>query len=348
MILDPKPGTDRSTSGPRRPTAWAALRPATLLRPLSGRRRGRRARGRRDAARRRRLVDAAEPAPDRAGRRRLRLPPRRRHHPAARPALAPPARRRPRAVADLRRRRPRLDRRAAGPAAPLPGAVIYELHLGTFTPEGTLDAALGKLDHLRRPRRRPRRAAAGQRVQRHPQLGLRRRALVRRPRALRRAGGVPALRRRAATPPASASSRTSSTTTSGPSGNYLPLFGPYLSTEGAQHLGRLASTSTARARRRCAATSSTTCAMWLRGLPRRRAAARRRARAVDGPTERPPARGDGGRGRGASPPHLGRPADADRRVGPQRPAAGHPARGRRLRPRRPVERRLPPRRARRR
>jgi maltooligosyltrehalose trehalohydrolase len=28
------------------------------------------------------------------------------------------------------------------------GAVIYELHLGTFTPEGTLDAAIGKLDHL--------------------------------------------------------------------------------------------------------------------------------------------------------------------------------------------------------
>ncbi|MGA8256050.1 MAG: alpha-amylase family glycosyl hydrolase, partial [Nocardioides sp.] len=31
----------------------------------------------------------------------------------------------------------------------LAGAVIYELHLGTFTPEGTLDAALSRLDHLR-------------------------------------------------------------------------------------------------------------------------------------------------------------------------------------------------------
>ncbi|MGZ4474863.1 MAG: malto-oligosyltrehalose trehalohydrolase [Nocardioides sp.] len=31
----------------------------------------------------------------------------------------------------------------------LAGSVIYELHLGTFTPEGTLDAALGRLDHLR-------------------------------------------------------------------------------------------------------------------------------------------------------------------------------------------------------
>lgn len=30
----------------------------------------------------------------------------------------------------------------------LRGAVIYELHLGTFTPEGTLDAAIGKLGYL--------------------------------------------------------------------------------------------------------------------------------------------------------------------------------------------------------
>lgn len=28
------------------------------------------------------------------------------------------------------------------------GAVVYELHVGTFTPEGTLDAATGRLDHL--------------------------------------------------------------------------------------------------------------------------------------------------------------------------------------------------------
>ena len=30
----------------------------------------------------------------------------------------------------------------------LAGTIIYELHVGTFTPEGTLDAAAGKLDHL--------------------------------------------------------------------------------------------------------------------------------------------------------------------------------------------------------
>jgi maltooligosyltrehalose trehalohydrolase len=31
---------------------------------------------------------------------------------------------------------------------PLSSAVVYELHIGTFTPEATLDAAIGKLDHL--------------------------------------------------------------------------------------------------------------------------------------------------------------------------------------------------------
>jgi malto-oligosyltrehalose trehalohydrolase len=32
---------------------------------------------------------------------------------------------------------------------PLHGSLIYELHVGTFTPDGTLDAAIGRLDHLR-------------------------------------------------------------------------------------------------------------------------------------------------------------------------------------------------------
>jgi maltooligosyltrehalose trehalohydrolase len=39
---------------------------------------------------------------------------------------------------------------SAGKFQPLPLAsgVVYELHIGTFTPEGTLDAAIGKLDYL--------------------------------------------------------------------------------------------------------------------------------------------------------------------------------------------------------
>ena len=31
---------------------------------------------------------------------------------------------------------------------PLASGIIYELHIGTFTEEGTLDAAIGKLEHL--------------------------------------------------------------------------------------------------------------------------------------------------------------------------------------------------------
>jgi maltooligosyltrehalose trehalohydrolase len=30
----------------------------------------------------------------------------------------------------------------------LPGAILYEMHIGTFTPEGTFDAAIARLDHL--------------------------------------------------------------------------------------------------------------------------------------------------------------------------------------------------------
>jgi maltooligosyltrehalose trehalohydrolase len=37
---------------------------------------------------------------------------------------------------------------AAWTGRPLAGAVIYELHVGTFTPDGTLDALVDRLDHL--------------------------------------------------------------------------------------------------------------------------------------------------------------------------------------------------------
>ncbi|MEU6534477.1 malto-oligosyltrehalose trehalohydrolase [Streptomyces sp. NPDC047000] len=39
-------------------------------------------------------------------------------------------------------------RTADWPGRPLPGAVLYELHVGTYTPEGTLDAAAARLEHL--------------------------------------------------------------------------------------------------------------------------------------------------------------------------------------------------------
>jgi maltooligosyltrehalose trehalohydrolase len=42
----------------------------------------------------------------------------------------------------------RLDRRLVARGRRLPGSVVYELHVGTFTADGTLDAALERLDHL--------------------------------------------------------------------------------------------------------------------------------------------------------------------------------------------------------
>ncbi|MBB5119184.1 malto-oligosyltrehalose trehalohydrolase [Streptomyces eurocidicus] len=42
----------------------------------------------------------------------------------------------------------RFPWRVNWPGAPLPGAVLYELHIGTFTREGTFDAAAARLPHL--------------------------------------------------------------------------------------------------------------------------------------------------------------------------------------------------------
>ena len=101
-----------------------------------------------DDARRRRLVDARRRR-SRTGERRLRLPARRRRR---RRVPDPRSRRQPDGVHERSRTfdatRVRLDGPTRGPAASSPASVIYELHVGTFTPEGTLDAAIGKLDHL--------------------------------------------------------------------------------------------------------------------------------------------------------------------------------------------------------
>ncbi|MFF3499709.1 malto-oligosyltrehalose trehalohydrolase [Streptomyces sp. NPDC003247] len=42
----------------------------------------------------------------------------------------------------------RFTWRTPWPGRPLRGAVLYELHVGTYTPEGTLDATAERLDHL--------------------------------------------------------------------------------------------------------------------------------------------------------------------------------------------------------
>jgi maltooligosyltrehalose trehalohydrolase len=71
---------------------------------------------------------------------------------AERPVPDPRSRRQPHGVHELSRS---FDPRAfawtdqAWTGRQLAGSVVYELHVGTFTPEGTLDAALERLGHLR-------------------------------------------------------------------------------------------------------------------------------------------------------------------------------------------------------
>ena len=204
----------------------------------------------------------------------------------------------------------------------LAGGVVYELHVGTFTPEGTLDAADRPARPPRRPRHRLRRAAAGQRVQRRAQLGLRRRALVRRARGIRRPGRVPALRRRLprARPRGDPGRRLQPPRPE----RELPARVRAVPAHGrAQHLGRLGEP---RRLRRGATLHRRERADVAARLPRRRAAARCGARA-----RRPPARCTSceelAERVDALSAHPRPAAHADRRVRPQRPDAD-PARAR--------------------
>ena len=163
-------------------------------------------------------------------------------------------------------------------------------------------------------------------------------------RGVRRPGRLPALRRRLPRRRPRRRSRTSSTTTSGPSGNYLPLFGPYLK-PGPQHLGRpgqprrrgLRRGAPLHPRQRADVARATTTSTGCGSTPCTRSTTRSEAHLLEEMAIEV----------AALSAHQRPAADADRRVRPQRPAADHAARGRRLRARRAVERRLPPRRARR-
>ena len=277
-----------------------------------------------------------------------RVPLRRRRRRAPRPALAVAARRARRPVAP-----DRPPTRSRGPTTRWRGfaarrdAVIYELHVGTFTPEGTFDGAIERLDHLVELGVNARRADAGRRVPRPPGLGLRRRR--------------PASRRTTPTAGPTACKRLVDACHArglavvldvvynhlGPAGNYLGRVRAVLHRPLPHAVGRRRSTSTAPAATRCAASSSTTPCMWLARLPRRRPAARRRARA---PRRRRPCTSSS-----SSPPRcdalgraLGRPLWLIAESDLNDPRLVRAARGRRLRPRRAVERRLPPRAARRR
>ncbi len=187
-----------------------------------------------------------------------------------------------------------------------------------------------------RPRYRLRRAAAGQRLQRRPQLGLRRRALVRRARAVRRPGRVSALRRRLS---CGGARRDPGRRLQPPRPERkLPArVRAVPPRRRIEHLGLLGGPR----RVRGATLHRRERADVAARLPRRRAAARRRPCAEGQRAGAHPA-GAGGIRRCAQ--RAPRPAAHPHRgVGSQRRPAHLGARGRRLRAHRAVERRLSPR-----
>ena len=126
---------------------------------------------------------------------------------APRSGVAPPAGRRARAVAHRRARRVCAGATRAGAALPLADLVFYELHVGTFTPEGTFAGVAAQAPVPARPGRHRRRADAGRGLPRRAQLGLRRRLPVRAARRLRRARRAATAGRRLPRPRARADPR---------------------------------------------------------------------------------------------------------------------------------------------
>lgn len=220
----------------------------------------------------------------------------------------------------------------------LPGGVLYELHVGTFTPEGTFDSAIERLDHLvdlgvDLIELLPVNAFNGEHNWGYdgvcwfaPHHGY---------------GGPDGLKRLVDAAHARGLGVILDVVYNhfGPSGAYAPLFGPYLA-ETSNTWGRSVNLDGPHSDevRRYIVDS---IIMWLRdyhldGLRLDAVHALRDQRAI------PLLEELGERGRGAL--HPRRPtAVADRRVGPERPPADHPSGGRRLRPARAVERRRPPR-----
>ena len=142
--------------------------------------------------------------------------------------------------------------------------MIYELHVGTFTPAGTFAAAIERLDHLVDARHHARRADAGAGV-------LRRRA----------AGATTAsISTRRITPTAGPSGLKTLVDACharglavlldvvynhlGPAGNYLAEFGAVLHRSLRARRGVRRSISTGPAATRCAASSCDNALMWLR------------------------------------------------------------------------------------
>ncbi len=150
---------------------------------------------------------------------------------------------------------------AAWTGRQLAGGVIYELHIGTFTPDGTLDSAIDRLDHLVIPRQSTSSRCCPSTVSTaahnwgydgvlwytvHEGYGG--------PEAYQRFVDACHARGLAVIQDVVYNHL-------GPSGNYLPKFGPYLTDASANTWG--ASVNLGR-RSTCAVTSSTTPRMWMR------------------------------------------------------------------------------------
>jgi malto-oligosyltrehalose synthase/malto-oligosyltrehalose trehalohydrolase len=118
----------------------------------------------------------------------------------------------------------------------LAGSLVYELHVGTFTPEGTLDAAIGRLDHLRSlgvdfVELMPVNAFNGEHGWGYDGVAWF---------AVHEPYGGPAAYQRFVDACHQAGIGVIQDVVHnhlGPSGNYLPVFGPYLSSEGANPWG---------------------------------------------------------------------------------------------------------------
>ena len=201
----------------------------------------------------------------------------------------------------------------------LAGGVIYELHVGTFTPEGTLDAAIGRLDHLAElgvdfVELMPVNAFNGPHNWGYDGVLWF---------AVHAEYGGPAAYQRfvdACHARGLAVIQDVVYNHLGPSGNYLPEFAPYLHTGATNTWGDIAQPRR-RALRRGPALHRRQRLDVAERLPRRRSAAGRRARAGRHPGDAHPG-GAGHRDRRAQ--RLPGPAAvADRRVRPQRSAADH-------------------------
>ena len=177
----------------------------------------------------------------------------------------------------------------------LAGSVVYELHIGTFTAGGTLDAAIERLDHLRSigvdlVEVMPVNAFNGTHNWGYDGVGWFA--------VSEQYGGPPAYQRFVDACHAAGLGVVQDVVYNhlGPSGNYLPQFGPYLK-QGRNTWGDLVNLDgegSAEVRRFVLDNAPDV----VRGLPRRRAAARRRARPGRQRIGAHP-RGDGDRDAGA-------------------------------------------------